>query len=159
MDLADIPFGGSAEYTPAPGAASAQTLHDANLNSSSQGWIPTRTLRSPFIRPPPGRYSTRSTRQAASGTRRRVSLSLRMRLASSLDALSGSCEDAECFMYRNTLIGRQLRFTLTSRIGKNYTASARQIARRSCRLREKTSSLPLVPLDFRYVRHRDRINH
>ena len=51
-----------------------------------------------------------------------------MRLASSLDASSGSREDAECFMYRNTLILRQFKFALGSRIGKKCNVTAGQIA-------------------------------
>jgi hypothetical protein len=36
--------------------------------------------------------------------------SIRTGLASSLEASSGSSEDAECFVYKNNLIGRQFKF-------------------------------------------------
>jgi hypothetical protein len=39
-----------------------------------------------------------------------------------------SREVAECFTYKNTLTGRQFKFTLTSRIGKKCNATAGQIA-------------------------------
>jgi hypothetical protein len=79
-----------------------------------------------------------------------------MRLASSSDASSGSGEDAECFMYRNTLIGGEFKFTLTSRIGKKCNATAGQIAL-TCWPAQGRKFIPIpASLDFRYVRHRDR---
>jgi hypothetical protein len=51
-----------------------------------------------------------------------------MRLVSSLNASSGSPEDTECPTYRNTLIGREFKFILTSRIGEKCSATAGQIA-------------------------------
>jgi hypothetical protein len=57
--------------------------------------------------------------------------SIRMGLTSSLDASIGSGEVAECFTYNNSLMGdssNSFNFTLTSRIGKGYNATAGQIA-------------------------------
>jgi hypothetical protein len=75
--------------------------------------------------------------------------SIRIRLASSLDASIGSGEDAECFMYKNNLTddsSNLFNFTPTSRIGKKYNVTAGQIALTWVLTQGK---------DFRYVGYRD----
>jgi hypothetical protein len=105
----------------------------------------------------PPRHKTSSVRNEKNGKL----FSIRIRLASSLDASSGSGGGAECFVYKNTLIGRRfksIQFCTVSRIGKKYNATAGQVAPTWVLAREWTSSLSLVPPDFRYVRYRDRIS-
>jgi hypothetical protein len=132
-----------------PGVTSAQTLHDANLHSISQGRIPSKIIRPPFIRPPPGRYSTRGTEQATFGTRRRVCFS-HYEWGWRPRCLEWVARRRRVLNVQEHPHRRQFRFTLTSRIGMKYNTIAGQIA--------LTSSLSLVSLDLRCVRHRDRIS-
>ena len=72
-----------------------------------------------------------------------------MGLASSLDASIGSREDAERFMYKNNLIGRQFestQFRTVLRIGKEHNVTAGLIA---------PTWVLAQGRDFRYVGYRD----